>query len=97
MDMYHSIAYKKWVWLNGPVCLCMCYLFAVDQSDQTLAAANVVADAAVRQPVDHGAVVHHVSAEEQLVFPVVEADAATGMTGHVEYCQLPVTQVNDIA
>lgn len=72
------------------------YLLAVDQSHQTLAAANVVADATVRQPVDHGAVVHHVSAEQQLVLPVVEADAAPGVAGHVEHGQLPVAQVNDI-
>lgn len=72
------------------------YLFAVDQPNQTLAAANVVTDATERQPVDHGAVVHHVPAEKQLVFPVVEADAATGMTWHVEHRQLPVAQVDDI-
>lgn len=73
-----------------------CYLLAVDQPDQALAAANVVSDSTVRQPVDHGAVVHHVSAEEQLVLPVVEADAAAGMTRHVEHRQLPVAQVDDV-
>lgn len=73
-----------------------CYLFAVHQPNQALTAADVVADAAVGQPVDHGAVVHNISAEEQLIVMVVEADAAPGVTGHVEDRQLPVAQVDDI-
>lgn len=73
-----------------------CYLFAVHQPNQALTAADVVADTAVGQPVDHGAVVHNISAEKQLVVVVVEADAASGVTGHVEDRQLSVAQVDDI-
>lgn len=73
-----------------------CYLFAVHQPHQTLAATDVITDAAVGQPVNHGAVIHHVPAEEHLVVTVVEADAAPRVTRHVEHRQLSVTQVDDI-
>lgn len=73
------------------------YLFTVDQAHQALTAADVVADVAVGQPVDHVAVVHHVSGEQQLVLTIVEADAATRVTGHVEHSQLSVPQVDDVA
>lgn len=73
-----------------------CYLLAVHQPHQPLTAADVVTDAAVGQPVDHGAVVHDISAEEQLVVSVVEADAAPRVSRHVEHRQLSVAQVDHI-
>lgn len=73
-----------------------CYLFAVHQAHQALTAADVVSDVAVRQPVDHGTVVHHVAAEQQLVVAVVEADAAPRVARHVKHRQLPVAKVDDV-
>lgn len=73
-----------------------CYLLAVDQSHQALTAADVITDPAVGQPVNHGAVIHHISTEKQLVLTVVEADAAARVTGHVEHRQLSVAQIDDI-
>lgn len=81
---------------SGAPC-CHRYLLTVDQAHQALAAADVVADVAEGQPVDHVAVVHHVSGEQKLVVSIVEADAATRVTGHVEHRQLPVPQVDDVA
>lgn len=72
------------------------YLLAVHQPHQALTAADVVADVAVGQPVDHVTVVHHVSGEQELVLAVVEADAAARVAGHVEHGQLPVPQVDDV-
>lgn len=63
---------------------------------QPLAATHIVADGAVGQPVDHGAVIHHVSTEQYLVVLVMEADAASGVAWHVEHRQLPVPKVDDI-
>lgn len=77
--------------------LCHQYLLTVDQAHQALAAADVVTHMAVGQPVDHVAVVHHVSGEQKLIFTIVEADAATRVTRHVEHSQLPVPQVDDVA
>lgn len=73
-----------------------CYLFAVDQSHQALTAANVVTNTTVWQPINHGAIIHHISAEKQLIFSVMEADAATRVTRHVENCKLSIAQVDDI-
>lgn len=72
------------------------YLLAVHQSHQTLAAADVISDPAEGQPVDHGAVVHNVSTEQQLVIAVVEANASSGVAWHVKYRQLSVAQIDDI-
>lgn len=80
---------------NGPVVF-QFYLFAVHQPHQALTAADVVIDVAVGQPVNHGAVIHHIPTEEQLIVTVMEADAAPRVTGHVEHRQLSVTQVDDI-
>lgn len=74
----------------------MCYLFAVNQPHQALTTADVVTNVAVGQPVNHGAVIHYISAEKHLIVSVVEADAAPRVTGHVEHRQLSVTQVDDI-
>lgn len=71
-------------------------LLTVHQPDETLAAADVICDLAVGQPVDHGAVVHNVSAEQQLIVVVMEADAAPRVTRHVKHRQLSVTKVNNI-
>ncbi|KAF3850711.1 hypothetical protein F7725_012483, partial [Dissostichus mawsoni] len=49
-------------------------------------------DVAVGQPVNHGAVIHYISTEEHLIVPVVEADAAPRVAGHVEHVQLSVAQ-----
>lgn len=72
------------------------YLLAVDQPHQALTAADVITDPTVGQPVNHGAVIHHISTEKQFIFTVVEADAAARVTGHVEHRQLSVSQIDDI-
>lgn len=72
------------------------HLFAVHQPHQTLTTADVVTDTAVGQPVNHGTVIYYISTEEQLIVTVMEADAAPGVTRHVEHRQLSVTQVDDI-
>lgn len=72
------------------------YLFAVHQPHQTLTTADVVTDAAVGQPVNHGTIIYYISTEEQFIVTVMEADAAPRVTRHVEHGQLSVTQVDDI-
>lgn len=73
------------------------HLLLLGQRQEPLAAAHVVVHMAVRQPVNHGAVVHYVAAEQQLVIDVVEANAAARVAWHVQHRQLTVTQVDDIA
>lgn len=63
---------------------------------QPLAAAHIVAHGAVGQPVDHGAIIDHVTTEQHLVVFVMKADAASGVAWHVEHRQLPVPEVDDI-
>lgn len=77
--------------------MCDCYLFTVNQSHQALAAADVIADMTIGQPVDHVAIIHHVSSEKQLIFTIMEADTATRVTRHVEHSELSIPQVDDIA
>ena len=72
------------------------HLLLLGQGQQALAAVHIVAHVAVGQPVDHGAVVDHVTAEQQLVLHVVEADAAARVARHVQHAQLPVAQVDDV-
>lgn len=76
--------------------MCCSYLFTVHQSNQSLAAADIITDTAVGQPVNHGTIIHHISTEEQLIVSVVKANAAPGVTRHVEHGQLSVAQVDDI-
>lgn len=73
------------------------YFFLVHHLDQPLAAAHVVTDGAVGQPVDHWAVIDHISTKQYFVVLVMEADAASGVAWHVEHRQLPVPEVDDIA
>lgn len=62
------------------------YLFIVHKLQQPLTAAHIVSDSAVRQPVNHGPVIDDIATEQELVFPVMETDAAPGVARHMQYC-----------
>lgn len=47
------------------------YLFTVDQPHQALTAADVITDMTVGKPVNHVAIIHHVSGEKKLIFTIM--------------------------